>query len=571
MEELQMKVTYGYQKPLTQRIREMEENLFNTFSTFEEEKLKVYFPFEHQFIGNLLNQETISKWTAGGYVIESQTGSGKSTLISTTLMPLAKARNKRVAIIVPRTALAMQYKKDLAKEYEPDLLGLLTDLGLQQHREFANADVYTMQEFINFDIRKEFEKKGYLYDFIILDEVHAFVGDAAFNPYTYSILEFLVSASVYGKRLYLTATTDIVLQEIVDMENAIIPDKYKYHRAGYASIKENVVLYRFRFDYNFLTVVLFTKENSGIEELKKTQEGEKTLIFVHSKAKGMKLRDLLGKDRADYIDAQSKMLSELENFQYIISTGAFKKQFLIVTKFLDVGVNLLDETINRVFVFHQYKEEVVQMLGRKRIRESDKLELYLYVPNQNEIRSELDALENDFGRMNQDLHTYQSMKGCYNCLPIPLYAERQTASWNIKENYYARRLNTYHQQQLKALIEGLNSDYYEHYAEEVLSWFPQCKALKWLDRTQKSEIRDKIIAILEPIAGQEFEKVQAVQIAHDILRELNQTRRKEQENSMPLTVLKKLFLEHDIPYAFRNLSREGKKGFYVVERRYDWQ
>lgn len=566
-----MHVTYGYQKPLTQRIRAIEENLFNTFAIFEEEKLKVFYPFAHQFIGNLLNQETVKRWETGGYVIESQTGSGKSTLISSTLMPLAKERNKLVAIIVPRTALAMQYKKDLAKEFQPDLLNLLTDLGLQRHRQFDNADVYLMQEFTDFDIRKEFEKKMHLYEFVVLDEVHAFVGDAAFNPYTYDILEFLVSASENSRRLYITATLDIVLQEIVDMENAIIPDKYRYHRAGYASLKEKVVLYQFLADYRYLALVLFTKESAGIEALNKTQDGDKTLIFVQSKAKGMKLRDLLGKDRADFIDAENKMASEADTFQSIISKGEFKKQFLIVTKFLDVGVNLIDETINRIFVFHQYKEEVIQMLGRKRITKADKVTLYLYVPTPNEIQSEVDLLENEYQRLSQDLNTYQTLQGCYNQLPTSLYAERKTNSWNIKSNHYTWRLNAYHQEQLKVLIENQGTDYYEHYGKVILSWFPQCKGLNWLDRTQKSEIRDKTIAILEPIAGQEFEKEQAVQIAHDILRTLNQVRRKDQENSMPLSLLKKIFLEHDIPFTFRNLSKEGKKGFYVVERGYDWQ
>lgn len=566
-----MHVTCGYQKTLTQRIREIEENPFNIFSTFEEEKLKVFYPFENQFISNLLNSESISRWENGGYIIESQTGSGKSTLISTTLIPLAKRRDKRVAIIVPRTALAMQYKRDLAKEFDPDILNLLTDFGLQRHRAFDNADVYLMHEFVDFDIRKEFEKKSNTYEFVVLDEVHAFVGDAAFNPYTFDILKFLVSTSEYSKRLYITATLDIILQEIVNMEDAIIPDKYTIKEAGYASLKEKVVLYRFKYNYSFLTLLLFSKESVGIEELNKTQDGEKTLIFVQSKAKGMKMRDLLGKDRADFINAESKMESEASTFKDIISKGEFNKQFLIVTKFLDVGVNLLDEKINRVFVFHQYKEEVVQMLGRKRITKTDRVTLYLYIPSKNEVETELDALKNDYQRLNQNLYTYQNLKRCYNQLPASLYAERHKDSWNIHENFYTRRLNAYHQQQLKILLESEDTDYYEHYALVILSWFPRCRGLKWLDRTQKSAMRDNAIAILEPITGQEFEKEQAVQIAHDILQGFNCIRRKDQENAMPLTLLKKLFLEHEIPYVFRNLSRVGKKGFYAVERGFDWQ
>lgn len=332
------------------------------------------------------------------------------------------------------------------------------------------------------------------------------------------------------------------------------------------------MLYRFKYDYSFLTLALFTQEESGIELLKNIPDREKVLIFVHSKAKGIKLYDLLGKDKAVFIDAESKMQSEADTFQQIISKGECDKQFLIVTKFLDVGVNLLDESIHKVFVFHHYKEDIIQMLGRKRIAKADNITLYLYIPSQNSIQSQLNDLEVEYQCMVRDSRIYQTKQGCFNQLPQWLYAEKKADIWDIKSNEYSKRLNLYHQKQLQILInipEG--TDYYEHYAQIITTWFPQCKGVKWLDRTWKSEITEKVSNILEPIVNQEFEKEKAVEIAHDILRIFNQPRRKEQENSMPLVVLKKLFLEQDIPYVFRNLSRAGKKGNYIVERGYDWQ
>lgn len=567
-----MEITCGYQKPLMQRLETVEENFYKTYTIFENENLKVYYPFAHQFISNLLNQATISRWDTGGYIIEAQTGSGKSTLMLTTVIPMAKKRGKRVAIIVPRIALSLQYKKDLAQEYEPELLKLLTDEGLNQQREYGNVDVYTMQELSNYGSRNDFIKKRNLYEFVIFDEVHAFVGDAAFNPYTHNIFGFLVSSSQSAKRIYISATLDIVIQEIVDMEKCVTESRDINFINPYTNINKNVVLYRFKYDYSFLTLALFTQEESGIELLKNIPDREKVLIFVHSKAKGIKLYDLLGKDKAVFIDAESKMQSEADTFQQIISKGECDKQFLIVTKFLDVGVNLLDESIHKVFVFHHYKEDIIQMLGRKRITKADNITLYLYIPSQNSIQSQLNDLEVEYQCMVRDSRIYQTKQGCFNQLPQWLYAEKKADIWDIKSNEYSKRLNLYHQKQLQKLInipEG--TDYYEHYAQIITIWFPQCKEVKWLDRTWKSEIKEKVSDVLEPLVNQEFKKEQAVQIAHDILRIFNQTRRKEQENSMPLTLLKKLFLEQDIPYVFRNLSRAGKKGIYIVERGYDWQ
>lgn len=567
-----MIVTRGYQKPLMERIENIEENSYATYTILGSEKLKVYYSFAHQFIGNILNETTIVRWKPGGYIIESQTGSGKSTLVIKTLIPMAQNQGKHVAIIVPRIALALQYKKELAQEYEPELLESLTDAGHNQHRAYGNVDVFTMQEFTNYGVRNEFIKKCTTYEYIILDEIHAFVGDSSFNPYTHDILKFLVTSSEFAKRIYLTATLDIIIQDIVDMEKHVFPNKCGNYVNHHLRTNENVVLYRFRYDYSFLTLVLFSQENSGIETLKQTQEGEKTLIFVHSKAKGLKLRDSLGADKAVFIDAERKMLSEADTFHYIVSNGEFDKQFLIVTKFLDVGVNLLDKSIRRVFVFHQYKEEVVQMLGRRRISKTDNVTLYLYVPQQNNILKQLDVLKNEYQSMIRDWNVYKNMAGgCFNQLPPSLYAEKKDDKWEIKSNYYAHRLNLYHQEQLKRLIGcQTDSDYYEHYAQIILHWFPHYKEVKWLDRVRKSDIHDKVTEILDPIVGHEFEKDKATDIANDILRIFNIPRRKEQENSMPIILLKKLFSEENISYVFRNLSRNGKKGLYIVERGVDW-
>ncbi|WP_455648904.1 DEAD/DEAH box helicase family protein [Enterocloster citroniae] len=79
-----------------------------------------------------------------------------------------------------------------------------------------------MQQLSNGSMKSQVWDCRNLYDFVILDEVHAFVGDAAFNPYTEITLNFLITeVGAQAVRIYISATPDIVIEKLIEVEQRI--------------------------------------------------------------------------------------------------------------------------------------------------------------------------------------------------------------------------------------------------------------------------------------------------------------------------------------------------------------
>ena len=160
-----MQVVAGYEEPLFKRIENQSPLRNRIFCYYENEKIKAYERFAHMFVGKLLREDMISKWQKAGYFIVSQTGTGKSTLIVEQVAKIAMERGKRVLLVVPRTALAMQYKREFAERYCPGRLEELSNVGIQKESYWGPADIFLMQNFTNADLRERLIRNRANYDF----------------------------------------------------------------------------------------------------------------------------------------------------------------------------------------------------------------------------------------------------------------------------------------------------------------------------------------------------------------------------------------------------------------------
>lgn len=572
-----MQVVAGYEEPLFKRIENQSPLRNRIFCYYENEKIKAYERFAHMFVGKLLREDMISKWQKAGYFVVSQTGTGKSTLIVEEVAKIAMKRGKRVLLVVPRTALAMQYKREFAERYCPGRLEELSNVGIQKESYWGPADIFLMQNFINADFRERLIRNRANYDFLVLDEVHAFVGDAAFNPYTEDILRFLVQSIGQDlKRLYLSATPEIVLKEVVDMEAGVKKrERPGVTRIGLAKDDDYLTLYRFKSNYEHVLPFFFEEESELLEEFQNIPEDEKVVVFVRSKTQGVRLKEALGKENAVYMDAQNKLNEEEMTFGEIIEKNKFKKKYLIVTKFLDVGVNLKDFAIKHVVLFSYYKEDIIQMLGRKRIMQnSETLRLYIRVPTCQEITKELEQLKREQLKMEKVESVFQSrFSGFFNELPKPLFITSDEGDMVCRSNPYSYALNYYHIQALKEYIDGgIERNFYENYIGIILSWLPghqeprTCGSVK----TAIEPLQEEVRAILEPLIGTELVREDMLSLYEQLIKTLKLPRRGDQKNSLPSQILKRYFAQFKIPFSFVNLSKKGKKGVWTVRRGY-WE
>lgn len=560
-----------YLQPISERVKAQKPSDLQIYGYYDKEKLKVYDPFDHQFIGKIITRNRLRSWKSGGYLVESQTGTGKSTLVVDQISNIVVERGKRLLLIIPRTALALQYKKDFGEKFCPENLARYTPQGMKSENSWGPADIYCLQELTNQRIRKELMAKREFYDFLVIDEVHAFVGDASFNPYTEDILSFLLKGvGQRTKRLYLTATPEIVLNEILEAEKEITErEPPVYTSYGYPLEEVNVNMFRFRADYSYMKPVFFKKEEEIIEHLKGKSSEDKALIFVRSKEQGLRLRNVLGKEQAVYMDAANKMAEEAQTFAEILQKNCFQKQFLIATKFLDVGVNLKDFSIKTVVLFGYYQEEMVQMLGRRRVSQNDRIDVCIKVPTYEEIRREITRLEQQEEEMEAAKRMYLNYQnGFFDSLQHPLFATVKNGIFKMNYNKFAFRLNRYHMKQLETLVkDGAERFFVDRFRDEILSWFPGHQTPIMLATTKEIEsVQEEVATVLESVLGQELDKQAMLELSNQLFDCLEIKRRREQEHQLGINTLKEAFAEHNIAYSIENLSKKGKAGIWKVKK-----
>lgn len=477
-------------------------------------------------------------------------------------------------LIVPRVALALQYKRELASIYCPQIFDELQDQGIKKRERFGPVDVFTYHEFVNIQTRQKIEDFEDVYDFLILDEVHAYVGDAGFNPFTEEILTFLIcKIGKKCKRLYLTATPEIILEELVEIENKV-PERPWPGVDRYGHLKEtvNLTMYRFKVDYSYLQPYFFEAEDTVVQHLQSRPSEEKTVIFVRSKAQGIRLQKKLGLEKAVFLNADNKEGDEEEAFHELLEKQSFSQQFLIATRFLDVGVNLKGWNIRHVVIFHIFKEDVLQMLGRKRMARDEAVNLYIRIPRLGELQSEINRIETENEEMQKIVTRYErKYPGFVNELPKPMFLHFTGDDLEVKNNSFSFGLNDYHISQLKEFVDGFEDglDYYENLISIVLSWFPGHQKAKNLERKAKTicPVTEQFRDLLEPIVGNEMNKEETVKLSNQILQMLKIPCRSDQHEQMAMKKISDAFKERDIPYEIRNLSKEGKTGVWIVVRR----
>ena len=323
--------------------------------------------------------------------ISAQTGSGKNYFVESYLLPHIREENiknrtdYKVLIICNRKALYQQIKNRIG-EQKIDEEGIV----LHPNYEFAHIITYHgTRRFI--ETLSKSQKKQY--KFIICDEAHFFTSDAMFNPDTSRILSTIVEGFSKAVRVYMSATPYDCLQYISDYES----------RYSKSSTSGGGVFYQFKRDYSYLD----TKYYSRKEELKAIvldtlNSGEKWLIFIDDKKECQKFREMLIandenpktgarlREKISVIDADNKY-SGLHQ-QIILQERLDKNtQVLISTSVLDNGVNL--KGIHNVVISDISKVKCLQMLGRARVEEGNKVNLYIKRFDEKYIERRIKSLE----------------------------------------------------------------------------------------------------------------------------------------------------------------------------------
>lgn len=210
------------------------------------------------------------------------------------------------------------------------------------------------------------------YNFVVLDEIHFLIQDAAFN-YEAQVLYDLLLDSFFPKdaMIYMTATPNGIEPLINDFVNT--------HFSGILGQSANSFLktYKIEPDYSYVTPHVILSDGELLPAIKNSGD-EKWLIFVDSKAHGKILNDQL--TSAGVTCSLIFRDKDTEKRLAAIQRGAFEEiQCLISTSLLDNGVTIEHENFKNMVIMTYDNIEFIQMLGRKRISDPSKEKLNLYV------------------------------------------------------------------------------------------------------------------------------------------------------------------------------------------------
>lgn len=373
--------------------------------------------------------------------ISAQTGKGKNYFIQNVMVPKILEYNRRhrpinnILILSNRIALNQQNKLKLAQIIDKysinsiSYVNKLNELTINQINEFYDFGAVKISSY------HQLLKNNLLnedYAFVIIDECHFFIQDSVFNADTDTILKNIISKQKNSIHVYMSATLDeifpIILSKYIKKKSSVCP---YYIRSPYAPIytlnpidcipkntlpfyykinSKNIrfkdtdeytdtayfydemgrrivpyyhpyaVIYDIEPNYDYIkTHILSHNKDSLIEKISSNHNKDsKWLIFVKSKKDGEYLQQKLSQKNisVEFISSESKNSTNTA-YQQIIKKCKFDTDVLISTAVIDNGVNLFDISIKNIVISIFDYTSFIQMLGRIRPLDNQKINLYL--------------------------------------------------------------------------------------------------------------------------------------------------------------------------------------------------
>lgn len=455
-----------------------------------------------------------------GIVISGPTGGGKTTLVGNICKHVIKnCPRTKVLLLENRTAIATQQKKVLAASLNSKWSKVQDPVALELTDEFEDVGlvVMTYQKFAarqhQMDLRQ--------FAFVIFDEAHYFLSDSLFNPHLDKIFWKLPQLFNRAIRLYTTATPGAVLSDICAAENQNLN---RCRTCLYSSCQGKGKLLFYAFPNHFDRVNLFYfRTIDEIAERIKSNPADKFLIFTsacedENTAAGKSYRKALESHgvSVDYLDSGAK---GTDIWREVCDSSSFSSQVLVSTSVLDCGVSFHDPQLKHIVVETADKTEFLQMLGRKRLRVGESINVYIralgpgkFAARANEIHKSLDVIYAGFHAAETKNYDPLVHKGWTDESHERRYMHLLNYFGNGKV-FPKRTADHYLRWQLATLERLLrDSEMLEddsalpRLAHEWLEQMDGYRAERWLDHEQKANARDALLSFLGEFVGKSLTK-----------------------------------------------------------------
>lgn len=303
-------------------------------------------------------------WNVPGHpiFINTPTGTGKTSFVTRTLIPYALDTNCDVTIYVPRETLARQYEVEIER--------VLQEQGFQNIRELFNRRIY-IETYQGLENKLAHQRNVEITDYTIIDECHSLLTDSVYNRNCTLSFAFFVNLNFASKTVFMSATGERIFDKL---DKCILRTwtgcglpKSNYLSFWYEGIK----------DYSYIDIH-YLYDGWNIVDLIKSDTKNKWIVFVDSIQEGKKYCEELRKAKinAPFLHSDSKR-KEADTFNSITMLNRFSEQVVISSSVLESGINIRDVKLKNIVVTGNNREQFLQMLGRKRAEDDERVNLYL--------------------------------------------------------------------------------------------------------------------------------------------------------------------------------------------------
>ena len=438
--------------------------------------------------------------------IESPTGTGKSSFVLDKLFPFAAEKNYNILYLANRSALNQQIrnavarklkvkekiKKDEATFYLPESFCCLTVINYQA----ISLDSTALETFLSD------------YAYIVFDEAHFFVEDSLFNAKTGLLLQSVLDASPDAVWIFLSATLDGSEELLLAAADKIQPNNLIDANLNKVVFRDHCIVYKNNYQSAVYTPSFFRGIDDLMPVINRTV-GEKWLIFVSSIQRGKALQQRIKKEtgrKAVFLSSENKAG---KRWEMLSAEERYDEDVLIATKVLDNGVNISDKGVRHIVIPFCDQTEFMQMLGRRRTDEGERVCLYVEVPTIQKINTLRHGVETKRKAIN-------GVNGCAQNMRNALLAKMWEAGRkDINSLFYIDKdgnlvPNFLAEKKLKQLSDfyGMLAAHYKEgacYEKTVLTWIKMEKSEPvYLGQT----VSEGIIGFLSHWEGEKIQMVE---------------------------------------------------------------
>ena len=138
--------------------------------------------------------------------------------------------------------------------------------------------------------------------------------------------------------------------------------------------------YEFPPNYEYISTVYFNEYSDLIDEIKSSEDA--WLVFINNKSDGEQLNRHLASEgiTTALLTKDTRKCEDYDGyheFESIVTQRKFRSKVLIATTVMDCGVSISDPKLKNIVIGHTEKTEFIQMLGRRRVKDNEKITLYI--------------------------------------------------------------------------------------------------------------------------------------------------------------------------------------------------